>query len=91
MSRLEAASADFEDIGTKVSKMEHMLVEIPIVEQIHAPEENVENVIELVAPVEHEEDTQHLCCRRDGHSRKSFLVDRRMYRKIKIFCIFPVV
>ena len=36
LSRLEAASADFEDISTKASKMEHMLAGIPIVEQIHA-------------------------------------------------------
>ena len=33
--RLEAASADFEDISAKASKMEHVLAGIPIVEQIH--------------------------------------------------------
>ena len=35
LSGLEAASADFEDISTKASKMEHMLAGIPIVEQYY--------------------------------------------------------
>ena len=83
------ASADFEDlhVSAKASKMEHMLVRIPILEQIHAPsdqfrtvsnavenpvtspsvavacdsEENVENLIEPVTPVEHEEDIRNIC------------------------------
>ena len=37
LSRLEAASSDFEDISAKSPKMEHMLAGIPIVKQIHAP------------------------------------------------------
>ena len=37
LSRLEAASANFEDVSVKAAKMEHMLAGIPIVEQIHAP------------------------------------------------------
>ena len=87
LSRLEAASADFEDVSAKASKMEHMLAGIPIVEQIHASsaqfrtvpktvespvtsasiavasdsEENGENLIEPVAPMEHEEDIRNIC------------------------------
>ena len=37
MSKLEAATADYEDMSKKVEKMTHMLAAIPVVQPIQSP------------------------------------------------------